>query len=126
MKTQHLHSVSPQNWHTQSFLPPTTKPQISNHSFTNESIHNVYLLPSRILKEAKVIIFHPRHFTYAIQFVSAGLTDLDKCPLCKLEKPVIASRALADHMLSVHDILGPFYSLVADNFWQTSSAFIKK
>jgi len=32
------------------YLPPTAEPKILNHGCTNESIHNVYLLPFRILK----------------------------------------------------------------------------
>jgi len=71
------------------YLPPTAEPKILNHGFTNDSIHNVYLLPSRILKEAKLIMFQLKiiHGILPTQssLFRAGLTDLDKCPLCKLE-----------------------------------------
>lgn len=68
-----------------------------------------YFVPS---KKSKTYNVSTRAFTYAIRFFfRVGLKDHFKCLLCK---PVIAS--LADHMLSVHDILGPFYSPVADDF----------
>jgi len=71
------------------YLTPTAEPKILNHGFTNESIHNVYLLPFRILKEAKLIMFQLKiiHGILPTQssLFRAGLTDLDKCPLCNLE-----------------------------------------
>ena len=71
------------------YLPPTAEPKILNHCFTKEDIHNVYLLPFRILKEAKLIMFqlkiiHGILLTQASLF-RARLSDLDKCPLCNLE-----------------------------------------
>ena len=56
----------------------------------------------------------PTQFTYAIYprnlptqcFALFWRTSIDKNALYNLRKPVIAS--IADHMLSVQDILGPF------------------
>ena len=71
------------------YLPPTAEPKILNYGFTKEGIQNVYLLPFRILKEAKLIMFQLKiiHGILPTQssLFRAGLTDLDKCPLCNLE-----------------------------------------
>jgi len=54
----------------------------------SENVHHVYLLPFRILKEAKLMfqlkIIHGILPTQSSLF-RAGLTDLDNCPLCNLE-----------------------------------------
>ena len=105
-------------------LLSTVEPRILNHGVTKEDIQDVYFLPFRILREAKLRIFQLKiiHGIFPTQsnLFRAGLTDSGKCPLCNL---VIAS--LADHMPRVNEILGPFYSLVADNF-SPKYIFIRK
>ena len=70
-------------------LAPTAKPRILKHGITKEGIQDVYLLPFRILKEAKLIMFLLKiiHGILPTQLslFRAGLTDFDKCPLCNLE-----------------------------------------
>ena len=65
------------------------EPRILNHGFTKEDIQDVYLLPFRILKEAKLIMFQLKiiHDILPTQssLFHAGLTDFDTCPLCNLE-----------------------------------------
>ena len=87
-------SAIPQGQHTRSYLKkryqsPTAEPKILNHGFTNENIQNVYMLPFRILKEAKLIMFQTKiiHGILPTQssLFRAGLADHDKCPLCNLE-----------------------------------------
>ena len=70
------------------YLPPTAEPRVLNHGFIKEDIQVVYLLPFRILKEAKLITFQLK-IIHGILFAQsslyrAGLTDFDTCPLCKL------------------------------------------
>ena len=71
------------------YLPPTAEPRILSHGITKEDIQDVYLLPFRILKEAKLIMFQLKiiHGILPTQssLFRAGLSDLDKCPLCNLE-----------------------------------------
>ena len=71
------------------YLPPTAEPRILNHGFAKEDIQDVYLLPFRILKEAKLIMFQLKiiHGILPTQssLFRAGLTDFDTCPLCNLE-----------------------------------------
>lgn len=71
------------------YLPPTAEPRILNHGFTKDDIRDVYLLPFRILKEAKLIMFQLKiiHGILPTQstLFRAGLTDFDTCPLCNLE-----------------------------------------
>ena len=99
------------------YLPPTAEPRILNHSFTKEDIHNVYLLPFRILKEAKLIMFqlkiiHGSLPTQASLF-RAGLSDLDKCPLCNLK-----SQSLPHLLITCPESM-TFWDLFT-RWWQTS------
>ena len=70
------------------YLPPAVEPRILNHGFTKVDIRDVYLLPFRILKEAKLITFQLKIIHGILLAKSslyrAGLTDFDTCPLCKL------------------------------------------
>ena len=106
------------------YLPPTVQPRILNHAFTKESIQEVYLLPFRILKEAKLIMFQVKIINGILptqsSFFRTGLTDFDTCPLCNLE-----SQSLP-HMLWVREFLEPFYSLLADNFSPNYSLIRKR
>ena len=65
------------------------EPKILNHGFTKEDIQDVYLLPFRILKEAKLIMFQLKiiHGILPTQssLFRAGLADFDICPLCSVE-----------------------------------------
>ena len=99
------------------YLPPTAEPKILNHGFTTEDIHNVYLLPFRILKEAKLIMFQLKIIhgilpTQASLF-RAGLSDLDKCPLCNLE-----SQSLPHLLITCPESM-TFWDLFT-RWWQTS------
>ena len=68
---------------------PTAEPKILNHGFTKENIHHVYMLPFRIMKEPKLIMFQLKiiHVILPTQYslFRAGLANHDKCPLCNLE-----------------------------------------
>ena len=69
---------------SKSYLAPTAEQRIINHGFTKENVCNVYLLPFRILKEAKLIIFQYKIIhnilpTQASLFRS-NLAENDVCP----------------------------------------------
>ena len=63
------------------YLPPTAEPRILNHGFTKEDIQDVYLLPFRNLKDAKLIMFQLKiiHGILPTQssLFRAGLTDFE-------------------------------------------------
>ena len=68
---------------------PTAERKILNHGFTKENIHHVYMLPFRLMKETKLLMFQlkiihgilPTHYS----LFRPGLANHDKCPLCYLE-----------------------------------------
>ena len=79
---------------SKSFAAPTNENRILNYGFTKENVHNVYLLPFLVTKEAKLIVFqfkivHNILPTRASLF-HAGLVDDDSCPLCNSEKQSLA------------------------------------
>ena len=79
---------------SKSFATPTNENRILNYGFTKENVHNVYLLPFLVTKEAKLIAFqfkivHNILPTRASLF-HAGLVDDDSCPLCNSEKQSLA------------------------------------
>ena len=46
-----------------SFSTPTAEGRILNHGFAKEEIPNIYMLPFKILKEPKLIMFQVKLFT---------------------------------------------------------------
>ena len=108
------------------YLPHTAEPGILNHGITKEDIQDVYLLPFRILKEAKLIfqlkIIHGILPTQYSLF-RAGLIDSDKCPLCNLER-----QSLPHLLITCRESMNfwdHFYSLVVDTF-SPKYSFIRK
>ena len=77
----------------EKYLSPTAEPNILNHGFTKEDIQNVYMLPFRILKHAKLIMFQIKIIHNILPTQSslfrAGLADHDKCPFCNLERQTL-------------------------------------
>ena len=71
------------------YSTPTAEPKILNHGFTKEYIHQVYMLPFRIMNETKLITFQlkiiPGILPTQHSLLQTGLADHDKCPLCNLE-----------------------------------------
>ena len=75
---------------SKSFAAPTNENRILNYGFTKENVHNVYLLPLLVSKEAKLIAFQFK-IVHNILPTSASLfrtrlVDDDSRPLCNSEK----------------------------------------
>ena len=72
-----------------SFSAPTAEGRILHHGFTKEEIPYIYMLPFKILKEPKLIMFQVKiiHNISPTQssLFRARITDTDVCPLCSLE-----------------------------------------
>ena len=82
-----------------SFSAPTAEGRILNHGFTKEEIPNVYMLPFKILKEPKLIMFQVKIIHNILPTQSsifhARITANDVCPLCNLE-----SQSLKDLLIT--------------------------
>ena len=74
-----------------SFLAPTAEGRILDHGFTKGEIPHIYMLPFKILKEPKLIMFQVKIIHNILPTQSslfhAPITDTDVCPLCNLESP---------------------------------------
>ena len=72
-----------------SFSAPSAEGRILNRRFTKEEIPNIYMLPFKILKEPKFIMFQVKIIHNILPTQSslfhARITDTDVCPLCNLE-----------------------------------------
>ena len=72
-----------------SFSAPTAEGRILHHGFTKEEIPHIYMLPFKILKEPKMIMFQVKIIHNILPTQSslfrARITDTDVCPLCNLE-----------------------------------------
>ena len=96
---------------------PAAGGRILNHGFTKEKIPNIYMLPFKILKEPKLIIFQVKiiHIILPTQssLFHACITDTytDVCPLCNLE-----SQSLK-HMLITCSVSSSFWTCFS-NWWQ--------
>ena len=92
------------------FSAPTAEDRILNHGFTKEEIPNIYMLPFKILKEAKLIMFQVKIIQNILPTQSslfhARITDTytDVCPLCNLE-----SQSLK-HMLITCSVSSSFWT----------------
>ena len=81
-----------------SFSAPTAEGRILYHGFTKEEISYIYMLPFKIFKEPKLIMFQVKIIHNILPTQSslfrARITDIDVSPLCNLESQSIK------HMLS--------------------------
>ena len=72
-----------------SFSAPTAEGRILYHGFTKEEIPYIYMLPFKILKEPKLIMFQVKIIHNILPTQSslfrACIADTDVCPLCNLE-----------------------------------------
>ena len=93
-----------------SFSTPTAEGRILNHGFTKEEIPNIYMLPFKILKEPKLIMFQVKiiHIILPTQssLFNARITDTHThvCPICNLE-----SQSLK-HMLIICSVSSSFWT----------------
>ena len=95
-----------------SFSAPTAEGRILNRRFTKEEIPNIYMLPFKILKEPKLIMFQVKIIHNILPTQSslfhARITDTDVCPLCKLESQSL--KHYVNYMLIVYPLLfGPVF-----------------
>ena len=71
-----------------SFSVPTAEGRILDHGFTKEEIPLIYMLPFKILKDPKLIMFQVKIIHNILPTQSslfrARITDTDVCPLCNL------------------------------------------
>ena len=92
-----------------SFSAPIAEGRILDHGFTKEEIPYIYMLPFKILKEPKLIMFQVKiiHNILPTQpsLFRARTTDTDVCPLCNLE-----SQSLK-HMLITCSVSSSFLDL---------------
>ena len=74
---------------TSLFKPPTSQSKILRHGFTENNAQKVYLLPFKITKEFKIIMFQFKiiHNILPTQMslYRDGISENDTCPLCKNE-----------------------------------------
>ena len=74
---------------TSHFVPPTSQSKILRHGFTENNVQKVYLLPFKITKEVKIIMFQFKiiHNILPTQMslYRDGFSENDRCPLCKNE-----------------------------------------
>ena len=72
-----------------SFLAPTAEGRIIYSGFTKEEIPYIYMLPFKILKEPKLIMFQVKIIHNILPTQSSlfrvSIADTDVCPLCNLE-----------------------------------------
>ena len=97
-----------------SFSAPTAEGRILDHGFTKEEISYIYMLPFKILKEPKLIMFQVKIIHNILPTQSslfrARITDTDVCPLCNLE-----SQSLK-HMLITCSVSSSFWTCFS-NWW---------
>ena len=97
-----------------SFSAPTAEGRILDHGFTKKEIPYIYMLPFKILKDPKLIMFQVKIIhnilpTHSSLF-RARITDTDVCPLCNLE-----SQSLK-HMLITCSVSSSFWTCFS-NWW---------
>ena len=97
-----------------SFSAPNAKGRILDHEFTKEEIPYIYMLPFKILKEPKLIMFQVKIIHNILPTRSslfrASLTDTAVCLLCNLE-----SQSLK-HMLITCSVSSSFWTCFS-NWW---------
>ena len=97
-----------------SFSAPTAEGRILYHGFTKEEIPHIYMLPFKILKEPKLIMFQVKIIHNILPTQSslfrARIADTDVCPLCNLE-----SQSLK-HMLITCSVSSSFWTCFS-NWW---------
>ena len=97
-----------------SFSAPTAEGRILDHGFIKEEIPYIYMLPFKILKEPKLIMFQVKIIHNILPTQSslfrARITDTDVCPLCNLE-----SQSLK-HMLITCSVSSSFWTCFS-NCW---------
>ena len=100
---------------SKSFSAPTAEGRIFNHGFTKDTIRNVYMLPFKILKDPKLIMFQVKVIHNILPTQSslfhARITDSEVCPLCNRE-----SQSLR-HMLITCSVSSSFWTIFS-NWWQ--------
>ena len=96
-----------------SFSAPTAEGRILDHGFTKKEITYIYMLPFKILKEPKLIMFQVKIIHNILPTQSslfrARITDTDVCPLCNLE-----SQSLK-HMLITCSVSSSFWTCFSNN-----------
>ena len=97
-----------------SFSAPTTEGRILYHGFTKEEILYIYMLPFKILKEPKLIMFQVKiiHNNLPTQssLFRVRIADTDGCPLCNLENQSLK------HILITCSISSSFWTYFS-NWW---------
>ena len=97
-----------------SFSAPTAEGRILVHGLAKEEIPYIYMLPFKILKEPKLIMFQVKIIHNILPTQSslfrARITDTDVCPLCNLE-----SQSLK-HMLITCSVSSSFWTCFS-NWW---------
>ena len=97
-----------------SFSAATAEGRILVHGFTKEEIPYIYMLPFKILKEPKLIMFQVKIVHNILPTQSSlfrmRITDTDVCPLCSLE-----SQSLK-HMLITCSVSCSFWTCFF-NWW---------
>ena len=95
-----------------SFSAPTAEGRFLDHGFTKEEIPYIYMLPFKILKEPKLIMFQVKIIHNILPTQSslfrARITDTDVCPLCNLE-----SQSLK-HMLITCSVSSSFWTFFSN------------
>ena len=75
-------------------VPPTCENRILNSGFNRDNIHDVYLLPFTVTKQAKLIAFQYKIIHNVlpnqVSLFHAGITENATCPLCSCEKQTTA------------------------------------
>ena len=78
---------------TDTFEPPTSQSKILRHDFTEKTLDKVFLLPFKITKEVKLVMFQYKiiHNILPTQFSlhGDGIAESNVCPLCKNERQTL-------------------------------------